>query len=353
MDHLSIGEFARASGLTTKALRLYDELDLLPPAHVDPANGYRYYARDQLDGAHLVARLRLVGMPLARIRSVLGLPGPAAAAELAAYWRQVLADNTTRQEIVQSLVLELRARESTMHEPTPHTLSTAVRHGQGGRAQQQDAAYSGTSLFAVADGYGDSEPAQAAVAAVAQLDGSRPGPDAEAELDLAVTAAAAGTSGLKGGTTLTTLWVGGGRALASHVGDARLLRVRDGNTTRLTRDHTLVAALVEEGRLTEDEARSHPHRLLLNRALQDGRIVAGDPGDLQQGSADVREVDVRTGDRLVLVTDGVHTVLAPGRLQDVLASGRDAGDVADLVADLVEQSGAPDNYSVVVVDVAG
>ncbi|HSP60531.1 MAG TPA: MerR family transcriptional regulator, partial [Ornithinimicrobium sp.] len=121
MDHLSIGEFARASGLTAKALRLYDELDLLPPAHVDQANGYRYYTRDQLHRAHLVARLRLVGMPLARIRSVLGLPGPAAATELTAYWRQVLADNATRQEIVQSLVLDLRTRESTMNEPTFHT----------------------------------------------------------------------------------------------------------------------------------------------------------------------------------------------------------------------------------------
>ena len=353
MDHLSIGEFARESGLSAKALRLYDELDLLPPAHVDPANGYRYYARDQLDRAHLVARLRLVGMPLARIRSVLGLPGPAAATELAAYWRQVLADNATRQEIVRSLVLDLRARESTMHEPTSHTLSTAVRHGQGGREQQLDAAYAGTSLFAVADGYGDSEPARAVVAAVAQLDGTEPGPDAETELDAAVAAAAVGTSGLKGGTTLTTLWVGGGRALAAHVGDARLLQVRDGATTRLTRDHTLVAALVEEGRLTEDEARSHPHRLLLNRALTDGQIAAGDPGDLATGSADVREVEVRNGDRLVLVTDGVHTVLDPDRLRDALTSGGDADAVADQLADLVEQAGAPDNYSVVVVDVAG
>ena len=353
MDHLSIGEFARASGLTAKALRLYDELDLLAPAHVEPANGYRYYSHDQLDRAHLVARLRLVGMPLARIRSVLGLPGPAAAAELASYWRQVLADNATRQEIVQSLVLELRARESTMHEPTSHTLSAAVRHGQGGRERQQDAAYAGTSLFAVADGYGDGEAAQAVVAAVAELDGQRPGPDAEAELDLAVTSAAAGTTGRKGGTTLTTLWVGDGRALAAHVGDARLVRARNGAVTRLTRDHTLVASLIEEGRLTEDEARAHPHRLLLNRALQDGRIVAGDPGDLRTGSADVREVDVRSGDRLVLVTDGVHTVVDPGGLHEVLSSGRDAADVADRVADLVEQSGAPDNYSVVVVDVAG
>ncbi len=69
MEHLSIGEFARTSGLTPKALRLYDELGLLTPTRVDPFNGYRWYAPEQLDRARLVARLRLIGMPLARIRT--------------------------------------------------------------------------------------------------------------------------------------------------------------------------------------------------------------------------------------------------------------------------------------------
>jgi DNA-binding transcriptional MerR regulator len=67
---LTIGEFARASRLSPKALRLYDELGLLRPARVDPASGYRFYAPAQLERARLVAWLRRLGMPLARIRVV-------------------------------------------------------------------------------------------------------------------------------------------------------------------------------------------------------------------------------------------------------------------------------------------
>ena len=61
--HPSFGEFARGGGLTAKALRLYDELGLLTPAEVDPSNGYRYYAPEQVEQARLVARLRSAGVP--------------------------------------------------------------------------------------------------------------------------------------------------------------------------------------------------------------------------------------------------------------------------------------------------
>ncbi|GAA2762296.1 hypothetical protein GCM10010103_13370 [Streptomyces paradoxus] len=70
MAMLTIGAFARACRLSPKALRLYDELDLLRPARVDPDTGYRYYAAGQLEGARLVAWLRRLGMPLAEIRRV-------------------------------------------------------------------------------------------------------------------------------------------------------------------------------------------------------------------------------------------------------------------------------------------
>ena len=70
-DLLTIGDFARQSGLTPKALRLYDDLGLLPPAEVDPSSGYRRYTSEQLAPARLVATLRLVGMPLSRIEEVL------------------------------------------------------------------------------------------------------------------------------------------------------------------------------------------------------------------------------------------------------------------------------------------
>ncbi|MDT7743473.1 MAG: family protein phosphatase, partial [Actinomycetota bacterium] len=85
-ERMTIGEFAVAAGLTPKALRLYDELGLLRPARVDPTTGYRSYLPAQLERARLVAALRRVGMPLARIGGIGELPPAAAAADLAAWW---------------------------------------------------------------------------------------------------------------------------------------------------------------------------------------------------------------------------------------------------------------------------
>ena len=86
MELMTSGAFARASGLSRKALRLYDELGLLRPARVDPETLYRFYDPGQLEQARLVAWLRRLGMPLASIRAVSTLPPAQAAVELAAYW---------------------------------------------------------------------------------------------------------------------------------------------------------------------------------------------------------------------------------------------------------------------------
>ena len=100
---LTIGEFARASGLTAKALRLYDELELLTPAEVNPSNGYRYYAPEQVEQARLVARLRSAGVPLPRIAAIIGASTPPAAAdEVLSYWRDVEAQ--TRRPARSSLL---------------------------------------------------------------------------------------------------------------------------------------------------------------------------------------------------------------------------------------------------------
>ncbi len=112
---LSIGEFARASGLTAKALRLYDELDLLRPAAVDASNGYRYYDPEQVGQARLVARLRSAGMPLPRIAAVIGAPTPeAAAGEVLSYWRRVEADRASARGVIASLVAFLTGQDTTM-----------------------------------------------------------------------------------------------------------------------------------------------------------------------------------------------------------------------------------------------
>jgi len=341
MDYLTIGEFARDSGLTAKALRLYDDLGLLEPADVDPGNGYRRYTRDQLGRARLVARLRLLGMPLARIRSLLQQSAGGAADELAAYWRQVETDVRARGEIVRALLLELRQEEIPMKKTQRVSLTAAFRHGQGARETQQDAVYAGGSAVAIADGFGNDTSAARAAAAVAALEDVAPGVDPRTVLGETVAAAARAATGAEGGTTLTALWLYDGRVHTAHVGDGRLHRLRDGHLTPLTHDHTLVAALIEEGKLTEDEARSHPHRNLLNRALTDGR-----------GEADLAETNVQAGDRFVLTTDGVHAVVPPETLADLLRADADLDRVAADVAAAVEDAGAPDNYSVVVMGVS-
>ncbi|WP_125775924.1 MerR family transcriptional regulator [Antribacter gilvus] len=274
MEHLSIGDFARASGLTPKALRLYDELGLLPPHHVDPFTGYRWYTPAQLGRAGLVARLRLVGMPLARIRAVTDLPPHAAAREVEAYWRQEEADLASRRAVVSALVADLRSRETSMTTPTSTLrFRSAVRLGQGARPAQQDAAFAGTTCLAVADGFGpDDGPAHLALAGLAALDlPARPDLPAAARLDEvlddAVRALAARSPRPDPeGTTLTAVLLDGDQLHTLHVGDSRLWLVRDG-ATLLTTDHTMVTGLVAEGRLTDEEARLHPHRTLLNRVL--------------------------------------------------------------------------------------
>src|SRR5262245_54640545 len=100
---LTIGAFARAAPLTPKALRLYDEVGLLPPAAVDPESGYRFYDPDQLTQARLIAELRRIGMPLSDIRTVCDLNPDAAAKAVTAYWQQVAADTATRAQHVARL----------------------------------------------------------------------------------------------------------------------------------------------------------------------------------------------------------------------------------------------------------
>lgn len=115
MDLLTIGAFARLARLSPKALRLYDELGLLPPVHVDRDTGYRWYSPDQLTKARQVARLRQLDMPLARIRKVLDLPARAAADELAAYWDEREQSLKAQRELVGFLINQLTGKETAMY----------------------------------------------------------------------------------------------------------------------------------------------------------------------------------------------------------------------------------------------
>jgi protein phosphatase len=338
---MTIGEFAREAGLTPKALRLYDEMGLIVPAEVDPVTGYRSYGPDQLERARLVSRLRLVGMPLARIRQVADLPRDAAAAAVASYWRQVEADTRSRRARVHALVDEMRAKETQMSGISTRVRAVASRLEQGGRAEQLDAIDAGETRWVVADGTGTG--GHAAAAALAGFLESEPEGEPFAALDGAMARALEAVQALGGGrtlsSTLTAAWLLDDRLAVAHIGDSRAWLLRDGALSRLTTDHTEVQSLIDDGSITEDEARSDPRRNLLNRAL-----AATAPGE-----PDVVVVPVRDGDRVVLTTDGVHAVVEPDRLRALLGAGSPQESV-DAVAAAVEEAGAPDNYAVVVAD---
>ncbi|TDV47052.1 MerR family transcriptional regulator [Actinophytocola oryzae] len=337
MALLTIGEFARASRLSAKALRLYDELGLLRPAVVDPGNGYRRYAPEQLDQARLVAWLRRVGMPLAEITTVVGLPAGEAAEAVRRYWERVEADTDAKRQLAADLVEYLSGKDSAMSAAL--AVEYAVRTDRGlVRPANQDHVYAGEQLLAVADGFGDKGYAasQAAIAALGQVGVG----DLLNAMDDAARLAGEAVRDMDGsGTTLTALLWSGSRLGLVHIGDSRAYLLRDGELFQITHDDTLVQAMVDEGKLTEAEVASHPDTMLLSRALTGADETPG---------VEVR--DGRAGDRYLLSSDGLHRVVDVDTIKDVLANEEPQQAVDRLVA-LANAEGGPDNVSCVVAHV--
>jgi DNA-binding transcriptional MerR regulator len=116
VDEMSIGEFSRRSRLSAKALRLYDELGLLPPARVDQDSGYRFYEPGQLGQARLIAALRQLQVPLTEIKAVLPLEPAQAAERVRVIWAATEAGHTARRALAAYLIDELSGKRSVMYE---------------------------------------------------------------------------------------------------------------------------------------------------------------------------------------------------------------------------------------------
>ncbi len=354
MELLGIGAFARASRLSAKALRLYDELGLLTPARVDPASGYRFYAPGQLERARLVAWLRRLGMPLARIREVCELDAAAAAREVGAFWSRVEADTAARRDVAAFLIDHLARKDPVMSSTGDplHIRYAALSDIGLVRESNQDTAYAGSRLLAVADGFGGAgAPAGAAAVEVfKRLEGeSVPAGDLLNVLGDAIERARQAVHGVaaadpapqEAGTTLTAmLWTGSQLALV-HIGDSRAYLLRDGGLFQITHDHTLVQTMVDEGRITADEAVSHPQRALLIRALARS----------SEATADIRLHDARPGDRYLLCSDGLTSVVATGDLHRVVSAAAEPEQAVRELVTLANRAGGPDNVSCVVADV--
>jgi serine/threonine protein phosphatase PrpC len=221
------------------------------------------------------------------------------------------------------------------------------------REGNEDSAYAGSHLLVVADGMGGHAAGEVASAAtiitIAQLDAEDPGPDPVGALADAVATAnlrlqelIISDPAIEGmGTTLTALLWSEGYAALCHIGDSRAYLLRDGQFVQLTRDHTLVQSLVDEGTITEDDVAAHPYRSLLLRAL-DGRAIA---------EPDLILLATYPGDRYLLCSDGLSGVVSEQTLHQVLARVRDLDEVTSRLVGLAIEGGGPDNITCIVADV--
>ncbi|MCW2818483.1 MAG: serine/threonine-protein phosphatase [Marmoricola sp.] len=221
------------------------------------------------------------------------------------------------------------------------------------RKDNQDSAYAGPHLLVVADGVGGSargDIASSAVVGVMRRLDEPPGNDVLGALAGAIhrshdqIAQLVAESPEIDGTssTVTAVVFDGTRLGVGHVGDSRGYLLRDGSLSQLTTDHTFVQSLVDEGRITEDEARVHPHRNLILRAV-DG---------VHEPEPDVFSLEVAPGDRLMLCSDGCSGVLDNAELARLLGEGTPDHAAVTLVSTALE-AGSSDNVTVVVADVVG
>ena len=219
------------------------------------------------------------------------------------------------------------------------------------RSNNEDSVYAGARLLALADGMGGHAAGEVAsqlvIAALAHLDDDEPGGDLLAKLDAAVHSGNSAIAAqvemepdLEGmGTTLTAILFAGNRIGMIHIGDSRGYLLRDGELTQITKDDTFVQTLVDEGRITKEEAHSHPQRSLIMRALTGHEV---------EPTLTMREV--RLGDRYLLCSDGLSDPVSDETILDALKIP-DVTDSADRLIELALRGGGPDNVTVVVADV--
>jgi protein phosphatase len=237
----------------------------------------------------------------------------------------------------------------------PLMLQPAVRTDVGRRANNEDAVFATRRLAAVADGVGGAAAGEVAsqtiMGVLMSLEKSRL--DGPIEAALAETVAHGNDrvgfvaecrpqlAGMSTTLTAVALADGDGSYAVANVGDSRTYLLRDGALTRLTRDDSLVQALIDRGALTDAQARRHPQRSVVLEAL-DG--TPREPGA-------VATYPARAGDRLLLCSDGLSDVLGDEEIAALLAAERDVHRCAGLLVDHALAAGARDNVTVVVADV--
>jgi len=235
--------------------------------------------------------------------------------------------------------------------------SVAISHTGKVRSNNQDSGYSGSNLFAVADGMGGHAggdvASSLAIHRLKDLDHAFP---STAAAEQALRDAIADTATelidtvvvrpeLAGmGTTVSAIVMVDDHAVIAHIGDSRVYLYRDDALTQITTDHTFVQRLVDSGRITPEEARYHPRRSVLMRVLGD---MDPDP------EIDAFVMQTQPGDRWLICSDGLSGVVDDAHTGKVLGQGLAPGRTADLLLKQALDGGAPDNVTIVLVDVGG
>jgi PPM family protein phosphatase len=223
------------------------------------------------------------------------------------------------------------------------------------RSSNQDSGYAGINLFFVADGMGGHAGGDIASAITAQHVALADEPLAtseEAEQKLIdfiwqanekLSESVAEHPDIAGmGTTFSGIFVTGTKVTIGHIGDSRVYLARDGIVKQITSDHTFVQRLVDTGRITEEEALVHPRRSVLMRVL----------GDVEQfPEVDIDTFETKPGDRWMVCSDGLSGVVPDGIMHRILLSESTAKEATDLLVGEALEFGAPDNVTVVLVDI--
>jgi PPM family protein phosphatase len=222
------------------------------------------------------------------------------------------------------------------------------------REGNEDSAYAGPHLLAIADGMGGHAAGEVAssvaIAALAGLDQQPPVSHPLEALAAAVASASStmqqmtaedpSTQGM--GTTLTALLWDGHSVAICHIGDSRAYLLRDGELHQITRDHTLVQSLVDDGKISPAEAAGHPQRSLVMRALQSGT----------DAEPDLSVLEAEAGDRYLLCSDGLSDVVTSEEtLRDTLIRIGDRNEAVEQLINLALRGGGPDNITCIVADV--
>jgi serine/threonine protein phosphatase PrpC len=222
------------------------------------------------------------------------------------------------------------------------------------REGNEDSAYAGPYLLAIADGMGGHAAGEVAssVAISALTDLDRNDVPVDHMIDALAAAVAEANSTLHEmsvedpsvegmGTTLTALLWSGATVAVCHIGDSRAYLLRDGDFRQITRDHTLVQSLVDDGRLSPAQAATHPQRSLVMRALQSGT----------EAEPDLSILEAKAGDRYLLCSDGLSDVVTEKTLREALMRYADRDQAVTQLIELAIRGGGPDNITCIVADV--